>query len=157
MTRKLDSDRLNRWMTLGANFAVLAGILLLLVELNQNTESIELQAAQGYVALSHELDFRIVDDPSLIELFLKPAGERTPEDLGRLDRWYFGSLRTWENGFFLHSRGVLDDDLWSGQEAFIADLLKRDEELRLYYQTNRRHFSRRFTAFLDRLVEAKSE
>ena len=153
----MDSDRLNRWMTLGANFAVLAGILLLLVELRQNTESIELQAAQSYVALTHELDFRIVDDPSLIELFLKPTDERTPADLGRLDRWYFGSLRTWENGFFLHSKGVLDDDLWSGQEAFMADLLSKNEELQFYYQTNRRHFSKRFTTFLDGLLEAESE
>lgn len=153
----MDSDRLNRWMTLGANFAVLAGILLLLIELRQNTESIELQAAQSYVALSHELDFRIVDDPSLIELFLKPKDERTRADLGRLDRWYFGSLRSWENGFFLYSKGVLDDDLWSGQEAFIADMLNRDKELQIFYQKYRRHFSERFTAFLDGLLKAKSE
>lgn len=153
----MDSDRLNRWMTLAANFAVLAGIFLLLLELRQNTESTELQAAQSYVALSHELDFRIVDDPSLIELFLKPMDERTAADLRRLDRWYFGSLRTWENGFFLHRKGVLDDDLWSGQEAFMADLLSNDEELRLYYQANRRYFSKSFVAFLDGLLEVKSE
>ena len=153
----MESDQLNRWMTLAANFAVLAGIFLLLLELRQNTESSELQAAQSYVALSHELDFRIVDDPSLIELFLKPTDERTPADLRRLDRWYFGSLRTWENGFFLHSKGVLDDDLWSGQEAFMADLLGNNEELRLYYQTNRRYFSKSFVAFLDGLLEVKSE
>jgi len=153
----MDSDRLNRWMTLGANFAVLAGILLLLIELRQNTESIELQAAQSYLALSHELDFRIVDDPSLIELILKPKDERTRADFVRLDRWYFGVLRSWENGFFLHSKGVLDDDLWSGQEAFMTDLLKRDEELQNFYQTNRRHYSERFTAFLDGLLKAEPE
>ena len=152
-----DSDRLNRWMTLGANFAVLAGIFLLLVELRQNTESTELQAAQSYVALSHELDFRIVDEPSLVDLFLTPADERTPADLLRLDRWNFGLLRTWENGVFLHSKGVLDDDLWSGQEAFMADLLGDDDELRIYYQTNRRFFSKSFVAFLDGLLVAKTE
>jgi len=153
----MDSDRLNRWMTFGANLAVLAGIFLLLIELQQNTESTELQAAQSYVALSHELDFRIADDPSLIDLFLTPPEERSPAELRRMDRWYFGSLRTWENGFFLHSKGVLDDDLWSGQEAFMADLLNEDDELRIYYQTNRRYFSKSFVAFLDGLVEVKSE
>ena len=153
----MDSDRLNRWLTLAANLGVLVGVFLLLVELRQNTESTELQAAQSYVALSHELDFRIVDDPSLIALFLTPPDEMTPEELRRLDRWYFGSLRTWENGFFLHIRGVLDNDLWSGQEAFMADLLKNSDGLRIYYQTNRKYFSKSFVAFLDGLVEAEDE
>ena len=153
----MDADRLNRWMTLAANLAVLAGVFLLLFELQQNTESSELQAAQSYVALSHELDFRIVDDPSLTALFLTPEDERTPEESIRLDRWFFGSLRTWENGFFLHSRGVLDDDLWSGQKAFMADLLQESDELRTYYQTNRRHFSESFIVFLDGLLKEEPE
>ena len=140
-------------MTLAANFGVLVGIFLLLIELRQNTESAELQAAQSYVALSHELDFRIVDDPSLIELFFTPPEERTLQDLRRLDRWYFGSLRTWENGYYLHTKGVLDDDLWSGQKSFMADLLRKDKPLQEYYQTNRHHFSKGFTAFLDELLE----
>jgi len=153
----MDSDRLNRWITLAANLGVLVGVFLLLIELRQNTESTELQAAQSYVALSHELDFRIVDDPSLIALFLTPPDERNPNDLRRLDRWYFGSLRTWENGYFLHSRGVLDNDLWSGQKAFMADLLKNSDELRIYHQTNRKYFSEGFVAFMDGLLEAKAE
>ena len=153
----MDSDRLNRWMTLAANVGVLVGIFLLLIELRQNTESAELQAAQSYMTLSHELDFRIVDDPTLIALFLTSVDERTPGDLRRLDRWYFGSLRTWENGYFLHSRGVLDDDLWAGQEAFMADLLRGSEELQQYYQMNRSHFSKGFTEFLDGLLEVEVE
>ena len=153
----MNSDGLNRWMTFAANFGVLVGIVLLLVELRQNTDSAELQAAQAYMTISHELDFRIVDDPSLIALFLTPKDERTPADWQRIDRWYFGSLRTWENGFYLHQRDVLDDDLWSGQEAFMADMLSRSEELQNYYQTNRSHFSRGFTEFLDGLLERQKE
>jgi hypothetical protein len=153
----MDSDRLNRWMTLAANLGVLAGIFLLLVELQQNTESTELQAAQSYVALSHELDFRLVDDPSLIALLLSSPAERTPEEMLRRDRWNFGALRTWENGYYLHSRGVLDDKLWSGQKVFMGDMLRRDDELRNYYQTNRQYFSESFTAYLDWLLEAKVE
>jgi hypothetical protein len=153
----MDSDRLNRWMTLLANLGVLVGIFLVLIELRQNTESAELQAAQSYVNLSHELDFRIVDDPSLIGLFVTPPEERTPEESRRLDRWFFGSLRTWENGYYLYKRGVLEEDLWSGQEAFMADLLSSSDDLREYYQTNRTYFSVGFIAFLDGLIEEEGE
>jgi len=75
----MDTDRLNRWMTLGANLGVLVGVFLLLVELRLNTESTELQAAQSYLAISHELDFRLVDDPSLIALLLKSPAEKFSE------------------------------------------------------------------------------
>ena len=62
-----------------------------------------------------------------------------------------------ENGYYLYIKGVIDDDLWSGQKAFMADLLRRDEELRKYYQTNRKYFSESFTAYLDWLLEAKPD
>ena len=153
----MNPDGVHRWMTLAANIGVLIGIFLLLIELKQNTESAELQAAQNYVTLSHELDFRLVDDPSLIALFYTLPSDRTPEEARRLDRWYFGSLRTWENGYYLHSKGVLDDDLWSGQEFFMGDLLRNSDELRDYYQTNRKYFSASFTAYLDRLLEEETE
>ena len=152
----MDSDRLNRWITLAANFAVLVGIFLLIFELHQNTESAELQEAQNYVALSHELDFRIVDDPSLIDLFLKPEDARTPAELLRIDRWNFCQFRSWENVFFMHIKGVLDDGLWSGQEAFIRDMLKSNDELHDYYQKNRKYFSKSFITYLDRLLKAKA-
>jgi len=39
----VDSDRLNRWLTLGANIGVLVGIILLIVELNQNRQMMQAQ------------------------------------------------------------------------------------------------------------------
>lgn len=34
----MDSDRLNRWLTLGANLGVLAGLALLVVEIRQSNQ-----------------------------------------------------------------------------------------------------------------------
>jgi hypothetical protein len=39
----MDTNRLNRWLTLGANFGVLFGIILLIVELDQNRDMIRAQ------------------------------------------------------------------------------------------------------------------
>jgi hypothetical protein len=39
----MDSDRLNRWLTLGANVGVLVGIILLVFELSQNREMMRAQ------------------------------------------------------------------------------------------------------------------
>jgi hypothetical protein len=37
----MDSDRLNRWLTLIANFGVVVGLILLVVEIRQNTDFIK--------------------------------------------------------------------------------------------------------------------
>lgn len=137
-----------------ANLGVIVGIIFLMVELRQNSEAAKLQAAQSYVNLSHQLDFRIVDDPSLVALFMSSPESRSPEESLRMDRWYFGMFRTWENGFYLHSRGVLDDELWSGQVAFMADLLRNHAD-REYYEANRKYFSKSFVEFLDGLLESE--
>ena len=39
----MESDKVNRWLTLGANIGVLIGIILLIVELDQNREMIRAQ------------------------------------------------------------------------------------------------------------------
>jgi hypothetical protein len=43
----LDFDRLNKWLTLGANLGVLVGIILLVMEIRQNQEIIEFDQEDG--------------------------------------------------------------------------------------------------------------
>jgi hypothetical protein len=43
----VDSDRVNRWLTLFANFGVLVGLLLLVFEIRQNTDMMKAQMAQA--------------------------------------------------------------------------------------------------------------
>jgi hypothetical protein len=54
MEARLESDRVNRWLTLGANLGVLIGLILLIVEIEQNSElvraEIEHTRSEAYVA-----------------------------------------------------------------------------------------------------------
>ena len=141
-----------QFTTIITNLSVIAGIVFLGFELRQNSESERLQAAQSYANISHELDFRIVGDPTLVALFNTPAENRSPEQAFRLDRWYYGVFRTWENGFYLHSRGVLDDELWSGTVALIQDLITSSADFRTHFEANREYLSVAFVQFLDELI-----
>jgi hypothetical protein len=40
------SDKVNKWLTFGANIAVLIGIVLILIELGQNADLMRAQLAQ---------------------------------------------------------------------------------------------------------------
>ena len=41
---KIESDQLNRWLSLAANLGVIAGIVFLVVELRQNTDMMRAQS-----------------------------------------------------------------------------------------------------------------
>ncbi len=43
----MDTDRLNRWLSVGANIGVVIGIAVLILEINQNTEMMRAQMTQA--------------------------------------------------------------------------------------------------------------
>ena len=45
----MDSSKLNSWLTLAANIGVLVGLLLLVVEIRQNTAASQAQTAQAII------------------------------------------------------------------------------------------------------------
>jgi hypothetical protein len=61
----LDLDRLNRWLTLGANTGVLVGIFLLAYELRQNNDLLETQARETKLERRTGFNLRIASTPAL--------------------------------------------------------------------------------------------
>lgn len=72
----MDTDRVNRWLTLGANLGVLVGIALLVVELRQNNENLIAQERSAYNAGFSEIWGMAAEDSQLAEILGKElAGE----------------------------------------------------------------------------------
>ena len=58
----MDTDRLNRWIALGANLAVLVGVVALVVEIRTNTAAISAASVQESVNSSREYLLNIALD-----------------------------------------------------------------------------------------------
>jgi len=67
----LDSERLNRWVSLGANVGVLVGIFLLAIELQQNNQLLEDEARRARAASAQETWTILAENGELAELFTK--------------------------------------------------------------------------------------
>jgi len=63
----MNLDKLNRWLTLAANLAVLAGVLLAAAELRQNTELATANARQAIAHDSYLPALTIASDETLAE------------------------------------------------------------------------------------------
>ncbi|TDJ35493.1 MAG: hypothetical protein E2O53_06110 [Gammaproteobacteria bacterium] len=67
----MNTDRLNRWLTLGANLGVLIGIVLLVIEVRQNNANLVAQARATFYAGTSDVWGMVAEQPSLAEVLAK--------------------------------------------------------------------------------------
>ncbi len=67
----MDSDRVNRWLTLGANVGVLIGIVLLAIELRQNNQLMEGEARRARASSVQETWTVMAENGELASLIAK--------------------------------------------------------------------------------------
>ena len=110
----MNSDRINRWLTLGANIGVLIGLVLLVIEARHainlsesdayRHRGTEIQEAYQQVALS--LDFFAA---IMVKASEKGVDSLTPVENLRLSSWYTGVLLRMQNQFNDYTLGYLDE------------------------------------------------
>jgi hypothetical protein len=103
------------WLQVSANVAILAGVVLVIFQLQQNADLLELQI------LKQEADSYIAGELMMIgenyaDMWQKMLEE--PENLNLAELraieshlWAHDIVR-WRNLYELHSRGLLDEDAW---------------------------------------------
>ena len=120
----MDTDKLNRWMTLIANVGVVSGLVFLAVEVRQNTESLEesrkqirLQSYQLYRQNLDESYRTLANSPYMAEIFVKYHKEG-PDALSDVEmqrfRWqsYTGMQRL-DTMHYLNEIGYGDQDRYN--------------------------------------------
>lgn len=113
----LDSDKLNRWLTLGANLGVLIGIFLLIVELAQNREMIRAQTRNEISVQLVDLLSQVATNDELSRLLVR-SGSGEPmsiEEASRFQARTLAMLRYFENVHYQYRQGMYDEHEFSAQ------------------------------------------
>ena len=156
----MNLDSTNRWLTLAANVGVLAGIIFLAYEIQQNTAATRLEAAGNFQSSFAEIEMLIAGNPEFAELLRKGReGEEisSAEEL-RLFVFYSNVLRQWQFTHFQYLSDALDEDIWQGQRAFLAQVIGDDLGLFNHWQLHKRQYSAPFNEVVESMVvERKSE
>ena len=155
----MDSDRVNRWLTLGANIAVLIGIFFVAAEISQNTDMMRTQINQSRAELSMNEAEAIYNSPYLPEILTKL---RQGETLTRVERERY-------NHFLRGLHRNLDNQLRQYREGYLADNIPRSvhgalmsetvpiDVAREQWQRTKGSFSDEYVAFVDRLLSESSK
>ena len=131
----MDSDRVNRWLTLVANFGVLIGLLLLVFEIRQNTDMMKAQMAQARVdnRLENYRDMTHSDYWPAISVKGAAANSTeewlsslTPEEYQRVRSHTIYEINDLRTQYFLFQNGYLDRRLFeTSVEAQARRLMRR--------------------------------
>jgi len=120
----MQSNKLDRWLTLVTNISVLIGIILLIVEINQNNELVRIQIEQTrsdtYVAWQREVASGDHVAPLFAKLEVQDGGLFSNLDLAQLDPVEMQRIRAiaaarfydYETLYAQYERGFVSEEYW---------------------------------------------
>jgi len=151
----MNSDRLARWLTLIANIGVLIGIILLIVELDQNRDMMRSQTRND---ISRGIaDFLLVggSDTQVASLRRRAeAGEKlTPDEDIQYYLMLAANLRIWENIHYQYRHGTFDDSEFDGERATWRIIINGNKYFPTAWCRTRTYYSTEFSTEIDQLLE----
>jgi len=106
-------NTLNKWLTLGANFGVIAGLIFLAFQVKQNTLQMRTGTSFSIMQSLNEINLSFYSDSALVDLVNR--GEKDFQSLNALERSQFSS--------FQFSRINLAIHVYRTEEEGISDVL----------------------------------
>ena len=117
----MNADSLNKWLSLGANLGVFAGLILVAYEINQSGKHLELAASADGVDNFQQAMETLVQDENLSMLIYR--AEHSFEDLDDFEKWrvarYLDGYMSMSEQDFLVYRKINDT---GGDAAFEDDM-----------------------------------
>jgi hypothetical protein len=150
----LNTEKLTRWLTLGAHVGVLIGILLVLVELDQNRDMMRAQ-------IRHELAMGIVDllqtpaeNAQLAGVLYRAINDQplSEEELFQFHMRTNALFRYWEDVHYQYRVGLYDETEFARQRDAWRASLGSAARTQAYWCKVRLLYSPQFMKEMDRLV-----
>jgi len=147
-------DRVSGWLTLAANLGVLGGIVLVILQLNQNERMIRAQTR-------HDIAMGIVDqlrdtanNAQLAELSVRAnaGAELTPAERFQSQLRTGALLRIWEDEHYQYRMGLYDDAEFVHERNNWKGVLAANRGLREVWCRNRDNYSAEFAAEVNALL-----
>lgn len=139
----MDLKKINTWMTLLANFGVLAGIIFLAVEIRQNSDAIRAQTRAQLAEEVTELFSVNMNDQEYATVLMKG---NNVEELSPVEQYQYYRHRSawsnhWLNVAYQHKMGMYDDSEFELQINNIQSDMKTFPGLKVHWCTWRHRSS----------------
>lgn len=147
----MNTDSLNKWVAILSNLGVLAGIVFLGIEIQQNSNMTQAQTRTQLTEQALQ-SIDIARTPDMISLFQKIGNgeELDPNDAFRYEMYIRRLFRGAENTFYQHRVGTLTESEFEGQLNFLGRTLSQ-QGYRDFWAEYSNDFSTEFQLEIDGL------
>ena len=150
----MEPDKVNRWLTLGANIGVLIGIILLVVELSQNRDMIRAQTRND---ISQQLSNRLLAVGTNSQMASVMRRARVGDELTRDEETqvYFylvANMRDWENIHYQYRHGTFDEREFDAEKSAWRQVIRDNSAFQYVWCYSRQNYSPDFVAELESLL-----
>ena len=154
----MDSNWANRWLTLVANFGVLVGIVLVLVQLDQNRDMIRAQTRDQIATALVELQIETGSNQQLVELLQRAddGEELTSAERRQVGYRYNALIRYWENVHYQYRQDLYDEVEFESQRKAWRRTFEDGPSITRYWCNASSMYSPEFAAELDSLLPESS-
>ena len=131
---------------------VIASLVYLAIQIRQNTDMVAANTFQAISSTSTNLVTNMFQTPELIDALLQVVNqpeEMSQRDILILDLYFRALTRNFENYYYQHQKGFLDDEIWTGYVKALMEMLNLDVG-KEYWGRNKQLFGKSYAEFIDR-------
>ena len=147
----MNSDKLNNWLTLGANIGVIIGLILLIVEIRQNTEMMRAQinqsrteAAQSEQQATYNSDYM----PAILTK-VDNGQELTDEEMMRFRPYIRSFNRNMDNQLWQYNQGLLGDNIPRSIRGAVRAVVGKNELTIRVWDSQKFGFTDEYVEFVE--------
>lgn len=110
----MDSDKINKWLTLGANIGILVGLALVIFEIRQNSELLRLQFINDDLLIIADSETPLLGDNPATTMMksIFSAEEMTYADYRIVDAYLTRKMEILVRRYQLGQEGIIDENAW---------------------------------------------
>ena len=150
-----NKEDLDRWLSLLANFGVIAGIVFLAIEIRQNTEMVQSQTRDSIT----EKQIAIFEwfATSTENIRVREKGDRLGLDPGSPEesQYYWmiaGNLRLWENEWYQYQQGLFESEEFEPRVYIWKRMINDAPGIRKVWEIQKGAYSPGFKTLIDSLI-----
>ncbi|MGQ0813516.1 MAG: hypothetical protein ACT4O1_03535 [Gemmatimonadota bacterium] len=131
--------------------AVLVSLVYLATQIRQNTIALRQTMSQSVAVGGTEFARSIYEDPDLSDLFFRGVASwhtLSASEQNRMRLVFHSQFRLWENLYFQHLHGVMDDEAWEGWNVLLIGYFHQPG-IRAWWDTRKQVYARSFRDYLE--------
>ncbi len=150
----MNADNVNKWLTLSANIGVVLGLVLLIVEIGQNTEMMQAQINQMRAdsAMNYQYAYFNSEYLPAIREKISSGSELSREEVRRYRSYIRAFNRSQDNNLWQYNQGYLGDNIPRSIEGAVRGFLGGSEFSIAIWDSQKFGYTDEYVAFVEEAI-----